>query len=60
MESDGQLYDAEPGAQMTAGLGDGVDGFLPKFIRKLRKLFRCERAQVAGQPDAVEQGGGGF
>jgi hypothetical protein len=60
MEGNRQLDHTKPGAEMAAGLGDSVDGFLAKLGGELRKLLGRERAQVAGQPDAVEQGGGGF
>ena len=38
VERDGQLDDAEAGAEMAAGDGDGVDGFRPQLLGDLREL----------------------
>ena len=56
MEGDGQLDDAEAGAEMAAGDRDRVDGLLAQLVGELAKIFLGEPAQVAGRADRVEKG----
>jgi len=46
MNGDREFDDAEAGAEMAAGLGDGVDGFGAQFVGELPELFGREIAQV--------------
>ena len=49
VERDRQLDDAEPGAEMAAGLRDGVDQFGAQFARQLRQIgFRAACAGPTG------------
>ena len=57
VQRDGEFDHAKPGAEMAAGLGDRVDGFLPQFVGKLGKLLRRQVFHVARYQDAIEQGG---
>ena len=56
MERDRQLDDAETGAEMAAGGGDGVDGLLAQLVGELTQLPAVEAAQVRRSLDEVEQG----
>ena len=55
MDGRGQFDDAEAGAEMAAGHGDGVDGFLTQFVRNLAHLVDLEPAQVIRRADGVEK-----
>ena len=55
MQGDGQFDHAEAGAEMAAGDGDGVDGFLAQFVGKLPDLLDLELAQVGRGSDRVEK-----
>ena len=45
VQRDGQLDDAEPGAQMAAGVRDGVDQLSAQLVRQLRQVaFRQSAA----------------
>ncbi len=46
VQGDGKFDDAEARAQVSAGDGDRVDGFLPEFRRELRQRPGVEPAQV--------------
>ena len=51
----GQLDDAEAGAEMAAGDGDRVDGFLTQLVGHLPDLVDLEPAQVVRGADGVEK-----
>ncbi len=55
VQSDGELHHAEVGAEVAAGLGDGVDEEGPDLLRQLVKLRRGEPVQIARSPDAGQQ-----
>ena len=48
VQGDGELDDAEPGAEMPAGDGDRVDRLGPQLVRELLQLPGCEAAQIGG------------
>jgi hypothetical protein len=55
MQRDRQLDDAETGAQMTAGDGDGVDRFLAQLGCDLTELVGGKPPQVARPLNRVEE-----
>jgi hypothetical protein len=57
MQRDRELDHAEAGAEMAAGDGDRVDGFLAQFGGELGQVLFREPAQILRKPDLVEQGG---
>src|ERR1700676_4497000 len=57
VQRDGQLDDAEPGAEMAAGDGDRVDRLAPQFVCDLPQLTRFEASEVLGGLNLVEQWG---
>ena len=57
VQGDGELDDAEAGAQMPAGLGDGVDEVGAQFVGDLSQLAFLEFSQVGRRLDAIEQRG---
>ena len=57
MDGDGQLDDAEPGAQMPAGHRHRGDHFLAQLVGQLRQLRLGQRANVGGRIYRVEQRG---
>ncbi len=58
MQCDGEFDHAEPGAEVTAGLGDRVDGFGPQLVGQLAKVGKPEGARIRRSVDGVQQGGG--
>ena len=52
-----EFHDAEAGAEMAAGLGDGVDGLGTQFVGELAQLLGGKVLQIAGKADAIEQRG---
>ena len=61
VQGNGQLDDAEAGAEMAACHRHGVDGFLAQFVDDLGQVGFREAPQVLGRLDGVEQGrSGGF
>ena len=56
VERDRQLDHAEPGTEMPAGLGDGVDRLGPQLVGELLELLSRQVLEIARQVDAVEQG----
>ena len=57
VERHGQLDDAEPGAQMAAGDGDGIDRLLPQLVGELAELGSLEPAQIGRNFHCIEEGG---
>ena len=57
MQRDGELDHAEPGAEVPAGGGDGVDGLLAQLVGQLAQLPAVETAHVGRCFDEVEQRG---
>ena len=57
MQRHGELDDAEPGAEMAAGLGDRVDQVVAQLIGDLAKAARLEPTQILGGANLVEKGG---
>ncbi len=55
MQRHGQLDDAQPGAEMAAGDGDGRDRLLPQLVGKLAQLFAAQAADIGGRVDSVEK-----
>ena len=55
----GQLDHAEPGAEMAAGDGDGVDRLEPELVGDLPQLGVVEGPQIGGVMDRVEERRGG-
>ena len=55
VDGDGQLDDAEPGAEMPAGRTHGRDRLRAQLVGELAKLLRIELAQVLGRIDGIEQ-----
>ena len=55
VQRDGQLDDAEAGAEMAAGDRDGIDDFGAQFVGDLAQLRAVERLQIGGRIDGVEQ-----
>ena len=55
MDRGGQFDDAEAGAEMSAGDGNRIDGFLTQFIGHLPDLFHLEPAQIVRGADRVEK-----
>ena len=55
MQRRGQLDDAEAGAEMAAGDGDRVDGFLTQLVGDLPDLLDLELAQIVRGADGVEK-----
>ena len=55
VQRDGQFHDAEAGAEMAAGLGDGVDHLRAHFVGELPELLGREVLQVGWNVDTVEQ-----
>ncbi len=51
----GQFDHAEPGAEMAAGLGNGVDQLGAQLLGNLRQFVFRQLAQVGRKADAVEQ-----
>ena len=49
MQRDGQLDDAEAGAQMAAGDRDGVDHFGAQFVGQLAQVLAGQGLQVGGR-----------
>src|SRR6185312_17506129 len=56
MERHRQLHDAEAGAEMPAGDGDGIDHLAAQLRRELLQLVARQRFQRVGRIDSVEQG----
>jgi len=56
VDGNGQFDDAEPGAQMPAGLRYRIDHLVTHFAGKLRQIAVFELAQVCGIADLVQQG----
>ncbi len=54
MECQGQFDHAQTGAEMTAGNGDGADGFVAQFRRQLCQLVLRQSAQVLGTVDKIQ------
>ena len=50
-----QLDDAEAGAKMAAGRGDGIDCLLAQFVGDLAQLALIEAAEIVGSFDNIEQ-----
>ena len=48
MQRDGELDHAEPGAQVAAGHGHGVDGLLPQLVASWPQLLLGQAPQVSG------------
>ena len=57
MQRDGQFHHAEPGAEVTAGDGDRIDGFGAQLIGKLAQLRWIEPAQIGRRVNLIKQGG---
>jgi len=57
MDGGGEFHDAEAGAEMAAGHGDGVDRFLAKLVGNLPDLVDLQPAQILRRPDGVEKRG---
>ena len=55
MQRDGQLDDAEAGAEMAAGDRYGVDRLLTQFVGELTQLTLVKAAKVFGGMDLIEQ-----
>ena len=55
MERDGQLDDAEPGAEMAAGHRHRRDRLRAQFVGELAELAALQFAQLFRGPDRVEQ-----
>ncbi|GAA3294298.1 hypothetical protein GCM10020295_18450 [Streptomyces cinereospinus] len=55
VQGDGQLDHAEVGAQVAAGLGDGLDKEGPDLLRQLVQLLQAEPVQIARSRDAGQQ-----
>jgi hypothetical protein len=51
----GQFHNAEPGAEMAAGDGNRIDGFLAEFVGDLPDLIDLELTQVVRGADRVEK-----
>ena len=60
MQRDGQLDDAEAGAEMAAGDRDGVDRLGAQLVGELAELALVERPQVGGRGDPSRSGVTGF
>ena len=58
VQRDGELDHAEPGAEMPARDGDGVDGLAPQLVGELPQLALLQPAQVRRCVDQVEKGCG--
>ncbi len=56
VEGDGELDDAEAGAEMAAGDRDGVDGLGAQLRGELGEIALGQLAQIRGNADAVEEG----
>ena len=59
VQRDGELDDAERGAEMAAGDGDGVHRFGAQLVGELAELLGGEIPQVGGDIDPVEKRGDG-
>ena len=57
VQRDGQFDHAQAGAEMAAGLGDGVDRLGAQFVGQLLELLQRQIFHVERQLDAVEQRG---
>ena len=55
MNGRSQLDHAEAGAEMPAGNGNRVDGFLAQLVCDLTDLFHLQLAQIVGGSDRVEK-----
>ena len=55
VQRDGQLDDAEAGAEMAAGDRDRVDRLLPQLVGELLQLVVLKRAQIRRRLDTIEQ-----
>ena len=55
MQGDGELDDPEPGAQVAARHGHGVDRLLPQLVDQLAQVLLGEGPQVRRRLDPVEQ-----
>ena len=55
VQGDGELDDAEPGAQVAAGHRHGVDRLLPQLVDQLAQVLLGNGAQVRGRLDPIEQ-----
>ena len=59
MQRDGELDDAHAGAEMTPGMGGGVDGFGPQLLGELAQLPGFQFAQIRRIVNCIEQENGG-
>jgi hypothetical protein len=59
MQGDGQLDHAEAGAEMTAGLADGIQQVLAQLVGQGFQVRLAQPAQFGRRRGAVEQGRGG-
>ena len=55
MQGDGQFDDAEPGAEMAAGLRHRIDQIGPQLVGDLAKARLLQPAQVSGGCDLIKQ-----
>lgn len=55
VQGDGQLDHTEVGAEVPAGLGDGVHEERPDLVGQLVQLFRGEPVQISRSPDTGQQ-----
>ena len=60
MQGDGQLDDAERGAEVAAGVRDGADDRLADLGGELGQLALVQAAQVGGALQVGEDGHGGL
>src|SRR5690606_17378133 len=56
MQRDGQLDDAEPGAEVPAGLADAEQQFLAQFVGELFEFRLAQATQLRGRGGAVKNG----
>lgn len=59
VQGDGQLDHAEAGAEMTAGLPDGIQQVLAQLVGQGFQVRLAQPAQFGRRRGAVEQGRGG-
>src|SRR6185312_2801469 len=55
MQRDRQLDDAEAGAKMPAGHGNGADGFFAYFVGNLLQVPRIDTAEIGWNFNVVEK-----
>ncbi len=58
VQRDGELDDAEPGAEMAAGHRDRADGLGPQFVGNLPQLLFVQPAQIGRALDGVQKWSG--